>query len=101
MRKLIVLALVVALAVVAVRAVGAEHNSGELQSPLEFGMGLKFGRDGFTLDSRVQGPGGGPWGLLLDGRWRAWGFTLGGRLLDGGKGYAFRLDGGLKEGAAR
>jgi hypothetical protein len=94
MRKLFVLALVIALAVIAVSVVGAEHDTVPLPSSVEFGVGMKVGRDGFTLDGRVSGPGG-PWGLLLDARWRPWGFTLDGRLLDGGRGHDFRLQGGL------
>jgi hypothetical protein len=74
----------------------AEHTTGEVQTSVELGLGLRFARDGFSLDSRLNGPGG-PWGIRLDGRLRPGGFGLEGRLQGGERGYDFRLDGSLSE----
>lgn len=94
MRRLLAFAGVATLALVVVSPAGAEHSTGELQTSVDLGLGFRFGREGFTLDGRANGPGG-PWGLRLDGRLRSEGFTLDGRIHDAERGYDFRLDGSL------
>jgi hypothetical protein len=74
----------------------AEHTTGEAQTSVELGLGLRFAHDGFSLDSRLNGPGG-PWGLRLDGRLRPGGFGLEGRVHSGERSYDFRLDGSLSQ----
>jgi hypothetical protein len=72
----------------------AEHTAGALQPSVELKLGFRAGPDGFTLESRGNGPSG-PWDLWLDGRLRPGGFSLDGRLRDGERGYDLRLDGSL------
>jgi hypothetical protein len=91
----VVLMLAAVSPLLAVDPAGAEHNAGELQTSVDLGLGFKFGREGFTLDGRGDGPGG-PWGLRLDGRVRPEGFSLDGWIRDAEKGYDFRLDGSLR-----
>jgi hypothetical protein len=91
MRRLLALAGAAILILGAVGPAGAESR-GELQTLVDLGLGLRFGREGFTVDGRVNGPGG-PWGLRLDGRLRPEGFTLDGRVDDPQRNYDFRLDG--------
>jgi hypothetical protein len=95
MRRLLGLAGAAALTLVAVSPAGADHNAGELQTSVDLGLGLRFGREGFTVDGRGNGPGG-PWGLRLDGRLRQEGFSLEGWIRDAERGYDFRLDGTLR-----
>lgn len=94
MKRLFALSGAATLILVAVSPARAEHTTGETQTSVELGLGLRLGRDGFTLDGRLNGPGG-PWGLWLGGRLRPWGFSLDGRVHDAERGYEFRLDGNL------
>ena len=94
MRRLLALSGAATLILVAVSPVRAEHTTGATPMAVELGLGLRFGRDGFALDGRLNGPGG-PWGLSLGGRLRPWGFSLDGRVHDAERGYDFRLDGDL------
>lgn len=94
MMRRLALAGAATLILVAVSPARAEHTAGETQTSVELGLGLRFERDGFTLDGRLSGPGG-PWGLRLGGRLRPGGFSLDGRVHDAERGYDFRLDGDL------
>lgn len=92
MRRLLGFAGAAALTLVAVSPAGADHNAGELQTSVDLSLGLRYGREGFSLNGRANGPGG-PWGLRLDGLLRPEGFTIDGRIDDPQKNYDFRLDG--------
>jgi hypothetical protein len=91
MRRLLAFAGAMTLMLGAVSPAGAE-SKGEVQTLVDLGLGLRFGREGFTVDGRVNGPGG-PWGLRLDGQLRPEGFKLDGRIDDPKQGYDFRLEG--------
>jgi hypothetical protein len=61
-----------------------------LRSPIDVDVNLKLDLDGFRLAARVAGEK--VFGAWLNGRMRRDGFSVDGRLQEGGQAYNFRLD---------
>ena len=100
MKSMLALSVTATLILGAVCPARADHSAGELQTSVELKLGFRFGRDGFSLGSRVNGPSG-PWDLWLDGRLRPGGFSLDGQFQDSKRGYDLRFDGNLSESPRR
>ncbi len=72
----------------------AEHNSAEPRQPgrsMDLDLGLRLGRDGFSLGGRLFGLDG-VYGAWLNGQVRREGFTVDGRIQDPDRSWNFRFN---------